>query len=68
MTEPMRPILVHMPEHLIKKLYRKAKRHSISRAELMRVTLEIHVDDIEVVTQVRGPQAPKQRSWWTSLW
>lgn len=68
MTEPMRPILIHMPEPLIKKLDRKARRFGISRAELMRVTLEIHVDDVEVITQVRVPQASKQRSWWASLW
>jgi metal-responsive CopG/Arc/MetJ family transcriptional regulator len=68
MAEPMRPILVHMPEPLIKKLDRKAKRHGISRAELMRVTLEIYVDDIEAVTQIRVPQATRQRSWWAGLW
>jgi hypothetical protein len=68
MPDPMRPILVHMPEPLIKKLDRKAKRHGISRAELMRVTLDIYVDGIEVVTQIRVPQSSKQRSWWASLW
>ena len=68
MPEPMRPILVHMSEPLIKKLDRKAKRHGISRAELMRVTLDIYVDDIEVVTQIRVPHAPKPRPWWSGLW
>lgn len=64
----MRPILVHMPNAMIKKLDRKAKRLGISRAELMRLTLTLYADEIELVTQVRGPQAPQRKPWWASIW
>jgi hypothetical protein len=64
----MRPILVHMPDPMIKKLDRKARRLGISRAELMRITLALYADEIELVTQVRTTQVPKPSSWWASLW
>ena len=64
----MRPILVHMPDPMIKKLDRKAKRLGISRAELMRITLALYAEEIQLVTQVRTTQVPKQSSWWASLW
>jgi hypothetical protein len=57
-----------MPDLMIKKLDRKARRLGISRAELMRVTLALYADEIELVTQVRTTQVPQRPSWWASLW
>jgi hypothetical protein len=57
-----------MPDPMIKKLDRKARRLGISRAELMRITLALYADEIELVTQVRTTRVPKRSSWWASLW
>ena len=60
----MRPILVHVPEPLIQKLDRKAKRLQISRSELIRLTLLLHAQDIELVTHVKTNGASKVSSNW----
>ena len=65
----MRPILVHVPEPLIQKLDRKAKRLQISRSELIRLTLLLHAQDIELVTHVTTKGAIKTPgSWMQQLW
>ena len=60
----MRPILVHVPEPLIQKLNRKAKRLQISRSELIRLTLIRHAQDIELVTHVQTKGAIKESGNW----
>jgi hypothetical protein len=60
----MRPILVHIPEPLIQKLDRKAKRLQISRSELIRITLLLHAQDIELVTHVKTKGASEQPHNW----
>ena len=65
----MRPILVHVPEPLIQKLDRKAKRLQISRSELIRLTLLLHAQDIELVTHVQTKGAIKAPGNWVQrLW
>ena len=65
----MRPILVHVPEPLIQKLDRKAKRLQISRSELIRLTLLLHAQDIELVTHVQTKGASKgSGNWMQRLW
>ncbi len=60
----MRPILVHVPEPLIQKLNRKAKRLQISRSELIRITLLLHAQDVELVTHVKTKAACEQTHNW----
>lgn len=65
----MRPILVHMPEPLIQKLDRKAKRLQISRSELIRITLLLHAQDIELITHVKTKTVSEPPpNWLQSLW
>ena len=64
MPAPMRPILVHMPEPAIKKLDAKARRLQISRSELIRITLLLHAQDIELVTYVKTKGSSEQPHNW----
>lgn len=52
------PILVHLPKRLIKTLNRIAKQEAMSRAQLIRLTLQLHegTDSALIITIAEGKQ------------